>query len=118
MKKREKRHDAFHYLKIAIAILLVVLVLILAVWGFLIGRALFTDAGQMPQGQGVEYQLNVREGESTFQVGRDLESNEVIGSALVFLVQSKLFKCTIKPGTYTVNSAQSSKAILKQLNQK
>lgn len=116
MKKRGKRKDFFHYLKVVIAVLTVVLVLILTIYGYHFGKALFTDAGMKPAGQGTEYQLVVTQGESVLSVGRDLQSHKIIDSALVFAVQSKLFKCKIDPGAYKVNSSWSSKAILKELN--
>lgn len=116
MKRREKRKDFFHYLKTVIAVLLVLLVLLLSFFGYRFGRALFTDSGVDTAGNGREYVLNISEGESTYAVGSDLAQHGVIDSPLVFLVQSKLFKCKIDPGSYTVNSASSSKAILKYLN--
>lgn len=115
-KRREKRKDFFHYLKFVIAVLLVVLILILTVYGYHFGKALFTDTGMKAPGSGTEYLLNVAPGEGIFSVGRDLQENRVIESALVFAVQSKLFKCVVDPGTYRVNSSWSSKAILKELN--
>ena len=116
MTAATKKKDLFHYLKIATAILLIVLVVLLAVFGYKFGGDLFTDAGLAEKGQGVEYTLTVQKGESTFSVGRELKAAGIISSPLVFLVQSKLFKCTMTPGTYQVSSEQSSKAILKYLN--
>lgn len=115
MTTNSKKKDLFHYLKIVIAILLLALVVLLAIFGYRFGAALFTDAGKDAAGQGKEYTITVVQGEKTFAIGRELADAEVIDSPLVFLVQSKLFKCTISPGTYTVSSEQSSKAILKYL---
>ena len=50
-------------------------------------------------------------------VKAELEKNGIIESGLAFWVQSKLYDCRIETGTYTVNSRNSSKEIIKYLNQ-
>lgn len=125
MKKQEKRpannlsnvKDVFHYLKLVVAVLALVFLVLASVFGYRFGAALFTEEGVLPEGKGQAYTLTVEQGESTFQIGLDLERHGIIRSALVFFVQSKLFKCRIDAGSYEVRSDQSSKAILKYLNQ-
>ena len=112
-----KKQDAFHYLKFAIMVLFIAVIALLAVLGYRFGRALFSDDSVSAPGEGVEYTLKVESRESVFTIGTDLREHGIIRSAAVFFIQSRLYGLKIDPGTYKVSSEQSSKAILRMLNQ-
>lgn len=118
MASREKRknRDLFHYLKVVAVILFFVLLIVVSVFSYRVGVQIFTNSGVSTEEEAVAYTLYVEKGESVFQIGRDLEDHGIINSALVFWIQSKLYKCKIAPGEYHVSSSSSSKAILKYLN--
>jgi len=115
--RSEKTRDLFHYLKIVIAVLMVVFIAISSYFGFRLGRMIFTDDAKTTlRTDHISYELVVTKGESVLAIGRDLEEHGIIESGLAFFLQSKIYKCRIAPGTYTVNSRDSSKAIIKELN--
>ena len=116
--KQQKENDVLHYLRIAIAILLVALVLLLLFFAFRLGRAVFSTQGMtQKKGEHRTYELEIKEGESVYAVGRELEKNGIIESSAAFYLQSRIFQAKIPVGTYTVSSADSSRTILKNLNQ-
>ena len=113
----KQKQDAFHYLKFAIMVLFIAVIALLAVLGYRFGRALFSDDSISAPGEGVEYTLKVESRESVYTIGTDLREHGIISSAAVFFIQSRLYGMKIDPGTYKVSSEQSSKAILRYLNQ-
>ena len=113
---QEKKEDFLHYMKIVIAILIVVFVVLACYFGYRFGRMIFSDKPMTNSSvNAVTYTLKVTKGESVLAIGDDLERHGVIESGLAFFVQSKLYSCKIDPGVYEVSSMHSSKAILKQL---
>ena len=116
-KKAKQKQDAFHYLKFAIMVLFIAMTVLLAVFGYRFGQDLFSDEAVSEEGKGVAYTLQIEPRESVLNIGKDLREHGIIKSGLVFFVQSKLYGLKIDPGTYTVSSEQSSKAILRMLNQ-
>ena len=117
-ERPKQKQDAFHYLKFAIMVLFIAMVALLAVFGYRFGEALFSDEAVSEPGQGVEYTHQVEPRESVLTIGTDLREHGIIRSAAVFFIQSRLYSLKIDPGTYKVSSDQSSKAILRMLNQK
>ncbi|MBR3436189.1 MAG: endolytic transglycosylase MltG [Lachnospiraceae bacterium] len=117
-QKTRQKQDAFHYLKFAIMVLFMAMVVLLSVLGYRFGRAIFSDDSVSEPGKGVEYTLQVQSRESVLTIGKDLREHGIIKSAAVFFIQSRLYGLKIDPGSYTVSSEQSSKAILRMLNQK
>ncbi|MBO4412179.1 MAG: endolytic transglycosylase MltG [Lachnospiraceae bacterium] len=115
-KPVKQKKDLFHYLKILIVVLFFVLLAIVCYVSFRFGVLIFTNDGVTDSEHAVTYTLRVEQGESVYQIGRDLETHGIIENRFVFMIQSKLYKCTIAPGTFTVNSGMSSKEILKYLN--
>lgn len=116
-EKAKQKQDAFHYLKFAIMVLFIAMIVLLTVLGYRFGQDLFSDDSMSPPGEGVEYTLKVESRESVFTIGTELREHGIIKSAAVFFVQSRLYGLKIDPGTYVVSSDQSSKAILRYLNQ-
>ena len=114
-----RREDMFHYVKICAAIIVLVAVMVACYIGYYFGRELFSTTGvSSTRAAYTEYTIHIEKGERTLTVGKELKDAGIIRNAFVFLVQTKLFKCTIEPGDYLVNSRQSSQAIAKQLNSK
>ena len=113
---KRKKNDLFHYLKFAAMVLFFVFLVIICILGYRFGVDIFTNEGVTDEAHAVQYTLKVEAGESVYNIGKDLETHGIIRSRLVFLVQSKLYKCKIPPGVFSVNSGMSSKAILKYLN--
>lgn len=117
-KKENRKEDLFHYLKIAAAVFFLVFLFLAGIFGFRLGQMVFSDEPlTSTRDSHVSYELTVAKGENVLMIGRDLEKHGVIESGVVFYIQSKVYKCRIDPGTYTVNSKRSSKDILKDLNQ-
>ena len=116
-KKEKQKQDAFHYLKLAIAVLFVAMTVLLAIFGYRFGRELFSDEAISETGKGVEYTLQIEPRENVLTIGKDLREHGIIRSELVFFIQSRLYGMKIDPGVYTVSSDQSSRAILRMLNQ-
>ncbi|GEM_PF-2811450 len=117
-KKNANKEDLFHYLKIAAAVLFLVFLFLAGFFGFRLGQMVFSDEPlTTTRDTHVSYDLKVEKGENVLMIGIDLERHGVIESGLAFYIQSKVYKCRIEPGTYTVNSKRSSKDILKDLNQ-
>lgn len=116
--KNEKKEDLFHFLKIALAIVGLAAVILASYFGFHFGQAVFTDESMTNnRATNISYELVVEKGDKVLKIGRELEKNGIIESGLAFWVQSKLYDCRIETGTYTVNSRNSSKEIIKYLNQ-
>lgn len=114
---RRSREDLLHYVKILAAVIILVAVFVLCYIGYFFGRELFSTSGvSSTRASYTEYTIHIEKGERTFTVGRELKKAGIIRYASVFLVQTKLFKCTIEPGDYLVNSRMSSMDIAKQLN--
>jgi cell division protein YceG involved in septum cleavage len=119
-KKKEKvkqKQDAFHYLKFTIMVLFIAMIVLLTVFGYRFGQDLFSDESVSEPGKGVDYTLKIEPRESVFTIGTELREHGIIKSAAVFFIQSRLYGLKIDPGTYVVSSEQSSKAILRYLNQ-
>lgn len=114
---RKKRKDAFHVLKIVIVALVGVLVVVMTVLAFRAGTLVFTNDGLTAENEPERtYTITIRQGTSTLRIGSELRRAGIIRSSVVFLIQSKLYRCKIAPGTYTLSSRDSSKAILKYLH--
>ncbi len=117
-KKKKNREDLRHYIKIILAVFLLVLGAAMAVFSYRLGRLVFTDDAVADSSvDNITYEITITPGESTLAVGFELMREDVIPSASAFLIQSKIYKCKIAPGTYTVYSKMSSKEIIKYLNQ-
>ena len=116
--KKRNKEDVLHYFKVALAVFALVFGVFLAVVSYRFGRLVFTDDAMTDtRSQMITYEITIRKGESTILVGWELQKAGVIRSAAAFFMQSKVYRCKIAPGTYTVYSKNSSKEIVKYLNQ-
>lgn len=116
--RRKPKTDLFHILKIAIMVLLAALFIVLIVLSYRAGVLVFTNDGMTgPDEKPVTVTVEIKKGDSVLRIGSTLKEHGIIPSALVFYVQSKLYRCRIAPGIYTFSSADSSKKILKYLEE-
>ncbi len=116
-RSAKRRGDLFHYLKIAVMILIAAMIVVLCILSYRAGVLIFTNDGRTAENEpAVRYTIEIAQGESVLSIGRELREAGIIESGVVFFIQSKLFKCKIAPGTYTLSSDKSSKAILKYLH--
>ena len=112
------REDVLHGIKIIAAVVCIAAVFILSYFAFRLGQEVFSDEGlTVSRSDTVSYELTIEPGEAVLKVGFDLKRHHIIRSALAFQIQSKVFETYMDPGTYTVTSRQSSKDIIKYLNQ-
>ena len=117
-KEKQKKEQIRHTVKIGLAVLMLVLGFLLAIFSYRLGAEVFSDQPVSDsRAQMVTYDITIRKGESTMTVGMELQRAGVIESGLAFFVQTKVYDCKIPPGTYTVYSKNSSKEIVKYLNQ-
>lgn len=96
-------------------ILLVLLVVLLykgVTVGFAIGHSVFAPKAR-DRSPGKTFTVSVAKGQSTYDVGKELEKRDVIESAESFVIQAKLYDYDVKPGTYTLNTSQNSLDYLK-----
>lgn len=100
-----------------VAIILAIFVASKTAYNF--GYMIFDQSPLTTEGAGKDVTLEITGDESAYQIGKMLEENEIISYAEVFWVQEKLsdYHGKIKPGTYIVNSAQSTEEILCILSQ-
>lgn len=115
-ENRKTEKSGFSKGKTIFFIVLALVILVLCFFGYQIGRDIFRSEAKTNTEHRYSYTLEVSKGESAFSVGAKLKSNRMIDSSLVFFLQSKLYRCKIKEGTYTVYSDMSSREILKYLN--
>ncbi len=117
-RKKKDKEEIRHFLKIALAVFLLVFGVFLAFVSYRFGRLVFTDDPMTDsRSEMITYEITIRSGESTLEVGMELKKAGVIRSAAAFFAQSKIYRCKIAPGKYTVYSKNSSKEIIKFLNQ-
>lgn len=83
--------------------------------GYGYGHEIFapTPAASPP---GADYEIVVGEGDSVSEVGKLLEDSGLIKDKNIFVLQAKLYEYSVYPGTYTLNSSENSKDMLKKLD--
>lgn len=76
------------------------------------GVDIFSDEG-VEASPGTDLTIEVAEGTSIKDLGKELEEYGVVKSSSVFYVQSLIYEVkSVKPGTYTFNTSQSGDKIL------
>lgn len=102
----------------AMWILLLAVVIFVGILGakkaYSFGYQVFADKQRMVDGQDVS--ITIGNDTNALAVGKQLEKNGIIDDAYVFYVQSILFDVDIQSGTYTVNTQDSSRAILEKFD--
>lgn len=98
--------------RLILLVLLVVLLFKGVTAGFALGYSVFSPQAR-DRAPGKTFTVVVKDGDSAYDVGKTLEEKEVIESAIGWVIQSKLYDYDIKPGSYTLNTAQNSLEYLK-----
>ena len=118
MGKEQMNRTSRRILKVArrlfFVCVLVVLLYVVIVGGYAFGRALYTEKPVSSHSASLE--LVVSDGDSAWQVGRELERMGVIDSWVVFGCKAILFDCDVHSGTYTVSPSMTEREILETLS--
>ena len=86
-----------------------------AVRGYRLGHEIFyPSAVEAPPGTARE--IVIGEKDSASDVAEMLEEEGLIQSRLAFLIQAKLYEYEIEPGTYVFHTSETSKEMLKALD--
>lgn len=85
--------------------------------GYEFGHEIFY-ATAMEEGEGRLKTVTIPAGQSVKETARLLAQSGLVGNELAFQVQKQFYDYEIYPGTYTFNTAMTSKEILQQLNEK
>lgn len=83
--------------------------------GFNFGYEIFADMAMSPA-PGTEVSVQIPEDASGRQVGKLLKEKGLIHNEYAFWVQSVFYDYTIYPGSYTFNTAMTSREILEELS--
>lgn len=115
MVKRSKKakvalsitHTIVHFLLNVLFYCIVVFVVIKACsFAYDFSYQLFGDV-PVSQSQGIERQIVINQGDSTYSVASKLELNKLIVDKYSFYLRAKLTDETIQPGIYTLNSSMN-----------
>ncbi len=102
-------------LQMIVCALVVILIYDAGVKGFAFGESVFTPKAVSSKANGKDMIVIVEEKASDLDVAKLLESKGLIEDYKVFLVQAKLYRGTIHPGTYTLNTSMTSEEMLELL---
>ena len=83
--------------------------------GYAFGYELFHSEPLTKEAE-VSIELEVTEEDSVLEIGKWLEQQSVLSSAVVFWAQAYIYELNIQPGVYQVSSDMSSKEILTMLD--
>lgn len=86
-----------------------------AVRGYRLGHEIF-DPSAVEAPPGTAREIVIGEKDSAADVGKMLEEEGLIESRLVFLIQAKLYEYEIEPGTYVFHTSETSREMLKTLD--
>lgn len=85
--------------------------------GYQFGHAVFSPEA-VSEAPGHDQTWVIEKGDSLLGVSKELEEAGLIPDAYVFAVQAKLYKYTLCPGTYLLNSSMTSRDILQKIDEK
>ena len=102
-------------LQMIVCAVVVMLIYDAGVRGFAFGESIFTPSAVSSKANGKDMIVIVEEGATELEVAKLLESKGLIEDFKVFYVQSKLYRGTILPGTYTLNTSMTSEEMLELL---
>lgn len=102
------------WIKIVIAVILILLVFALSSRAFEFGREVFTAAGT-EAAPGTDRIILIPEGAGRTEVAGILKENGLIENKSVFLVQTMIYEAEFFPGEYILNTSWSSEEIIDKL---
>lgn len=85
--------------------------------GYSLGHEIFAPTA-VASAPGSDQEVVIKKGESLTKVAARLEKDGLIQNKLIFVIQSKFYDYDIYPGTYTLNTAMTSKDMLKLIDEK
>ena len=85
--------------------------------GYQFGHAIFSP-GAVSEAPGRDQTWVIEEGDSLLEMSTELEAQGLIKSSYVFIVQAKLYKYDLYPGTYLLNTSMTSKDMLQMIDEK
>ena len=101
----------FAVLRIAKWCLVIAVSALIVIAAYKVGYSVFNGEPADPTGAS-RITYTIEPGTGIIEVAKDLKEADVIDSALVMIIQSRVFKCTIMPGTYELDSSMTSMEIL------
>ncbi|MCI9539823.1 MAG: endolytic transglycosylase MltG [Lachnospiraceae bacterium] len=104
-------------LQMIVCALVVIFLYDAGVKGFAFGESIFSNAAVSSPGNGRDMIVIIEKGASDLDVAKLLESKGLIEDYKVFLVQTVLYKATLYPGTYTLNTSMTPEEMLDILMQ-
>lgn len=121
--KHRISHEKLHGMTISLVsnalwALLVAVVLFVGIIGskrlYLFGYQVF--AKETRQVESKQLEITIGEDAGVLSVGQQLEKNGIIDDAYIFFVQSLIFDLDVKPGTYVIDTQNSSRELLEIFN--
>jgi len=105
---------------IAIRVVVIAVVIVIAARGikasYEFGHSIFyAESVEEPPGHDVK--VTIPEGTDAKEAATILENKGLITNKYSIIVQAKFFDYEVTPGTYTFNTSQTSREILKELNE-
>ncbi len=104
-------------LQMIVCALVVIFLYDAGVKGFAFGESIFSNAAVSSPSNGRDMIVIIEKGASDLDVAKLLESKGLIEDYKVFLVQTVLYKATLYPGTYTLNTSMTPEEMLDILMQ-
>ena len=104
-------------LQMIVCALVVIFLYDAGVKGFAFGGSIFSNAAVSSPGNGRDMIVKKKKGASDLDVAKLLESKGLIEDYKVFLVQTVLYKATLYPGPYTLNTSMTPEEMLDILMQ-
>lgn len=103
-------------IKIALAVVVIIVVFKLAVNAYDFGYQVFADI-PVSDGEGRIVSVVVSEGQSSKELAKTLEQKGLINNAYVFYIQEQFsdYKDMIRPGVYELSTAMNSEEMLEVL---
>ncbi len=122
MSKTTRQINKITSTVILISIRVVVIAVLIVVTGkgikaaYSFGHSIFY-AESAEEAPGRDITVTIREGTDEKEAGEILFNKGLIKNKYSIIVQAKFFDYKVTPGTYTFNTSQTSREILKQLNE-
>lgn len=102
-------------LQMIVCALVIIVLYDTGIKGFEFGQSIFSQEAVASEANGKDMIVIVEEDASEVDVAKLLENKGLIKDYKVFWIQSKLYKATLYPGTYTLNTSMTSEEMLQIL---
>ncbi len=102
-------------IRLLIYVVIIIVVFNMANVFYGLGHNIFYESSVDPK-PGRDVMVHISEDYDTETVAKLLLAKGLINNETAFVVQSKFYGFTIKPGDYTLNTSQTTKNLLEKLN--